>query len=201
MGNAFHIRVFVFIMFWEKFTAVCKEKGIEPEGIAKQVYASPETIAKWRAGANPSMEKLQSIASKLGVDPGDLLGDDSDELSGKGAFWNGLLKVCRSRGTDPYELAESLCISADAVDVWRDGVTPGSMVVAKLAGGLGVGVGDLFYYGDVIGAKDVHAGCMLRHELETLAESLTDENVKKVIEYAEFILMKQYAEPPSGTDD
>lgn len=197
-----NLRVFGADMFWEKFTAVCFNKDLEPESLAKLVYASPETIAKWRAGATPNLETLKKLADKAGVTVDDLLCDDeADDLCGKGEFWNGLVKECGKRGTDPYKLAEKLCISADAVDLWRGGATPGSMVISKLANGLGTGIGDLFCYETAIGAKDVHEGVMLRHELETIAESLTVNNVKKVIEFAEFILEKQCAEPPEDPGD
>lgn len=188
-------------MFWEKFTAVCCNKKLEPESIAKLVYASPDAIAKWRAGATPNLDTLNKLADKLGVTVDDLLCDDCDDLSGRGEFWNGLVKECKKRGTDPYKLAEKVCISADAVDIWRDGVTPGSMVVSKLAHGLGASIGDLFCYDKAVGVKDVHEGVMLRHKLETIAESLTVANVKKVIEFAEFILEKQYYEAPDIDDD
>ncbi|MBR4799676.1 MAG: helix-turn-helix transcriptional regulator [Clostridia bacterium] len=188
-------------MFWERFTVVCANKNLQPEAIAKLVYASPDAIAKWRAGATPNLETLYKLANKLEVDVDELLCDDCDDLSGKGEFWNGLLKECKKRGTDPYRLAESLSISADAVDLWRDGTTPGSMVISKLAAGLGTGIGDLFCYDKVVGVKDVHEGVMLRHELEKLAELLTENNVKKVIEFAEFILEKQLTEAPDVEDD
>lgn len=189
-------------MFWDKLCAVCKEKGISPTEAAKRIYAAPDTIAAWRRGATPDLARLYDLAEFLGVQPDDLLGDDVDDFAGTGAFWKGFVRTCKARGTDPYTFAKSIALSPEAVDIWREGSAPGSMVITKIADALGCRVSDLYYYEDVVGVKDVHPGVMLRHELEVLAESLSDSNVRKVIEFAEFIYAKQLAEfDISGADD
>ena len=187
-------------MFWEKFAAVCAEKGVNPNDAAKRTHASPEMIAAWRGGDNPSLEKIDRLARLLGVETADLLGDDTDRFEGEGEFWNGLVRACRSKNTDPYILASKLSLSPDAVELWRCGSAPGSLLLAKIASALDVRAADLFYYGDNAGAGDVHELVALRHELETVAENLTAENVRKVIEYAEFVYSKQTYEGPAKED-
>ena len=178
-------------MFWDKFSVICAEKGVDPNTTAKRVYASAETIAAWRKGDTPSLDKLKRLAKLLDVDINDFLGETEKDLSGKGEFWNGLLAVCRQKGTDPYKLADEMKISLDAVNAWRDGKVPGTLVLSNVSRKLGVHIDDLFYYGDAVDQTAVHDGVQLRFELETVAESLTNENVKTLIDFAEFLLSKQ----------
>ena len=188
-------------MFWEKFAQVCAKKGVEPASVARRIYVPQENIEAWRSGATPNLKNLQRLAEVLEVSVADLLGDDIADLSGEGPFWNGFLICCRTKGTDPYALAEKIGLSLDAVDLWRQGGTPGTMALVRIAGELDVSISELFYYGDTEGDERVHRGVAMRYELEKLAEQLSLENVAKVIEFAEFMLYKQSVDPGLPKDD
>ena len=182
-------------MFWDKLALACEGKGINPSAAAKRIHASHEEVESWRNGGHPTIEQLNKLAKFLDVEVNDLLGPTEPDLGGKGEFWNGLVKCCKEKNTDPYSLAESMGIPGVTVDIWRSGSAPGSMLASKISCQLGVRLDDLYYYGEPINASLVHELVVLRHELQNIAESLEEDHLRTLIDFADFLLDKQERDP------
>ena len=135
-------------MFWNNFEKACETKKITPTDAARRVYADDESVLLWERGkAVPSVETLAKLSLLLDTDTDTLLGaDNTKRLEGEGVFWNGLVRVCRQKGANPYSVCESIGFSPDAIAMWRRGSIPGTLVIAQILAKLDCSVSDLFYY-------------------------------------------------------
>ena len=64
-------------MFYDKFSALCSQKGISRNKAALEIGLSNATPTKWKnTGATPSGDTLQKIADYFGVTTDYLLGSE-----------------------------------------------------------------------------------------------------------------------------
>ena len=68
-------------MFYEKYLALCKERGLSPTGAGRRMGISSRTSANWALGAVPRPDTLKRIADYFGVDVSYF--DDTDEPESK----------------------------------------------------------------------------------------------------------------------
>lgn len=64
-------------MFWNKFVALCAEKGKKPNPVAKELGFSSGSVTSWKQGATPHDTTLKKIADYFGVTVDDLLAEPS----------------------------------------------------------------------------------------------------------------------------
>lgn len=64
--------------FFERFSALCKEKGETPNSVARYIGASSGSVTAWKRGAAPRNATLTKIADYFGVTTDYLLGQDTD---------------------------------------------------------------------------------------------------------------------------
>jgi len=53
--------------FFEKYLALCKEKGINPSRVADALHISRASITGWRNGAEPRYDKIKALATFFDV--------------------------------------------------------------------------------------------------------------------------------------
>lgn len=64
--------------FWEKFYALCSEKGLKPNGVARELGFSSSLCTQWKQGQQrPSYEKASRIAGFFNVPVEYLLSDSA----------------------------------------------------------------------------------------------------------------------------
>ena len=68
-------------MFWEKFIALCQERGEKPTPVIKKLGIAVGLVTKWKNGTIPNGATLEKIASYFDV-PVDFLLGKSDERGG-----------------------------------------------------------------------------------------------------------------------
>lgn len=70
-------------MFWERFVALCNEKGISPNGVCSELGFSNATATKWKNGSAPRATTIRKIADYFGVSVSYLIGvvDDPDPIA------------------------------------------------------------------------------------------------------------------------
>lgn len=56
-------------MFFDQFTRLCADRGTTPEAVAAALGLPPSFLPELRAGAYPSEQLSDRIATYLGVDP------------------------------------------------------------------------------------------------------------------------------------
>ncbi len=180
-------------MFWNNFEKACEAKKITPTDAAARVYADDESVLLWERGkAVPSAETLAKLSLLLDTDADSLLGaDTARRLEGEGVFWNGLVRVCSQKGTDPYSVCESIGFPHDAVAMWRRGNIPGTLVVAQLLAKLNCSVSDLFYYEENPLPEKFGRDVLLHHDIMSLADRLDDSFCRKLRDYAAYLLYRQ----------
>ena len=54
-------------MFWKKLVKLCKENGITPNFLCKEIGLSTATATKWKLGAIPRDTTISSIAEYFNV--------------------------------------------------------------------------------------------------------------------------------------
>ena len=104
-------------------------------------------------------------------------------------FWKIFLELCVGNNISPNALAKELKISSGAVTKWKDGSVPHHSTLLKIANYFNVTVEYLL--GEV-GQKEPPADAdgELVSEFAELLNGLTDEQMKSVFDYIEFIKTK-----------
>ena len=64
-------------MFFERFSALCKEHNETPNSVAKAIGASSGSVTAWKKGTDPRNATLTKIADYFGVTTDYLLGKES----------------------------------------------------------------------------------------------------------------------------
>ena len=62
-------------MFWDVFYKLCRDNGIFPNNVAKEIGVSSGSITSWKRGTVPQGATLQKIASYFNVTMDYLLGN------------------------------------------------------------------------------------------------------------------------------
>ena len=62
-------------MFWDVFYKLCRDNGIFPNNVAKEIGVSSGSITLWKKGTVPQGATLQKIASYFNVSVDYLLGN------------------------------------------------------------------------------------------------------------------------------
>lgn len=73
-------------MFWERLSALIKERDISASGLAKQIGLSNSAAVKWKKGAIPDSSTLQKIADYFNVSVDYLLGKEKEPSGKTGEF-------------------------------------------------------------------------------------------------------------------
>lgn len=72
-------------MFFERYSALCKEHNETPNSVAKIIGASSGSVTAWKKGTDPRNATLTKIADFFGVTTDYLLGkDDAKKPTGFG---------------------------------------------------------------------------------------------------------------------
>ena len=61
--------------FFDQFVALCKEKGVSPNFVAKEIGASSGSVTAWKQGTLPRSATLTKIAEYFAVSTDYLLGN------------------------------------------------------------------------------------------------------------------------------
>lgn len=66
-------------MFFERFSALCKEHNETPNSVAKIIGASSGSVTAWKKGTDPRNATLTKIADYFGVSTDFLLGKENEK--------------------------------------------------------------------------------------------------------------------------
>lgn len=66
-------------VFFERFSALCKERNETPNAVAKIIGASSGSVTAWKKGTDPRNATLSKIADYFGVSTDYLLGKESEK--------------------------------------------------------------------------------------------------------------------------
>lgn len=67
--------------FIEKLNEILRKKGITPYKLCKEIGIGKNSVLNWENGSVPNIETYKKIVLFLEIDPGILLGIESEELS------------------------------------------------------------------------------------------------------------------------
>lgn len=65
-------------MFFDTFCQLCKNKGVSPNGVAKELSIASGTVSEWKKGRVPQNATLLKIADYFGVPADTLLEGDGN---------------------------------------------------------------------------------------------------------------------------
>lgn len=66
-------------MFFERYSALCKEHDETPNSVAKKIGASSGSVTAWKKGTDPRNATLAKIADYFGVSTDYLLGKENEK--------------------------------------------------------------------------------------------------------------------------
>lgn len=66
-------------MFWERFYDLCKEKGLTPSAVVKELGISHGVITKWKNGTKPNLEVVVKLCDYFNVTADYLIGITDDK--------------------------------------------------------------------------------------------------------------------------
>ncbi len=95
-------------------------------------------------------------------------------------FWNVFYDLCIKRGVKPNPVAQSIGLSSAAMTKYKNGAMPSGDILSKIADYFGVTVDYLLGRGEPTAA-----------EWSALLNRMSDENLDRLQEYAEFLLWRQ----------
>lgn len=83
-------------MFYERFTALCKARGISPSAVTESIGINRTNASFWKKGSMPSSGNLQKLADYFGVPTDYLLGTNdavSVDVSSKEVIYDTITKA------------------------------------------------------------------------------------------------------------
>lgn len=101
-------------------------------------------------------------------------------------FWKNFSELCLERNTTPTAIVRELGLARGSVTKWKSGSSPNSKTVSIIADYLGVSVSKLL--GDTSNSSSVTPE---ERKLLELIKALTDDEVKQVSDYLDFIISKR----------
>jgi transcriptional regulator with XRE-family HTH domain len=94
-------------VFYDRYVALCSQRGIKPSAAAEQMKISKTTVTNWKKNpaAIPSGDVLQKVASYFGVTVDSLLGRDEPAADSRleGVYFN-FAKDAQDNGIDPEDI-------------------------------------------------------------------------------------------------
>lgn len=165
---------------------MAKEKNLKMNAVFVESGAGKNFKSNLKT-ANPSLGKLTLIANYLGTTVAYLTGE-TDKKENRLNFWDNFVKLCANAGKKPNPVAKELGISSGAVTSWKSGRVPHDTTLIKIADYFGVTVDELMQdkkekppeKSEGSGEDEVRA-------FEKTLEGLTQEELQKVLSYAEFL--------------
>lgn len=103
-------------MFYKKFCAICKEKGLKVTNVVTELGLSSGNMTNWKNGRIPKTSVLQKIANYLNCSVDYLLNDDEMQF---GIFDSKLKKARLNKGLTQMELAEKIGVTQIDIDKWE----------------------------------------------------------------------------------
>lgn len=101
----------------------------------------------------------------------------------KRLFYENFISICKANGKKPTNVIAELGLSAGNLSKWKNGVVPKGNTLEKLATYFSVTSDSL------LGLKQNEEDTLTQHLLNEV-RSLSDEDLQKVIEYAELLKLK-----------
>ena len=98
-------------MFYDKFSALCRDRGIKPSAAAREIGLNKSTVSLWkRDGLMPRMSNLKKIAAYFGVPVNHFTDDEpSDiEIHALGSLIGDEKKPPETDGKEDYSFLDDL---------------------------------------------------------------------------------------------
>ena len=103
-------------------------------------------------------------------------------------FWEKFIRLCQERGKTPTTVVLDLGLSKSSVTYWKQGKAPHPATLTKIAEYFSVGVGALL---EEQGDTNTASITPEEKNLLNLIKALTDDEVKQVSDYIDFIISKR----------
>lgn len=84
-------------VFFERYAALCKERGETPNSVAKIIGASSGSVTAWKNGTAPRNATLAKIADYFGVSTDYLLGKEKMPLVNEDKELTEYLQILKTR--------------------------------------------------------------------------------------------------------
>lgn len=71
-------------MFYDKFVAICRDRGVTPTAVLRAIGVSPGSLSNWKIGSDPRMATKEKIAEYFNVSVKELMyyGEEDEKVAG-----------------------------------------------------------------------------------------------------------------------
>lgn len=135
-------------MFYDKFVALCAQKGESPSHVAEAIGLSTAAATGWKNGKKPNDITLRRLSDYFSVPIEDLKDAPS-------SFYKNYVRLCGSIGKSPSAVAIELRIGKPSVTRWKHGGGITDATAFKIANYFHVPVSELM--GDDCAEKETAA--------------------------------------------
>lgn len=135
-------------MFYDKFVALCAQKGESPSHVAEAIGLSTAAATGWKNGKKPNDITLRRLSDYFSVPIEDLKDAPS-------SFYKNYVRLCGSIGKSPSAVAIELRIGKPSVTRWKHGGGITDATAFKIANYFHVPVSELM--GDGCTEKETDA--------------------------------------------
>lgn len=167
-------------MFWDKFVALCTEKGKSPSAAIEEIGLTPAVGTQWSNGATPRKKTVYQIAKYFHVDPGELIDAQQDTV-----FYKNLCAICAERNESLRSVALNAGLSNAAPTNWAKGKMPTDATLAKIAAYLHIRPETLTAENPAQKEKPTAQGDGLSEKQKyaiELVQSMSDDDLDRAIE-------------------
>ncbi len=70
-------------MFYDHLKKICTARGTSPSAVALAAGMSKSNVTGWKNGQSPSLETIEKLAAQLGMNPKELIPEDTTETDTK----------------------------------------------------------------------------------------------------------------------
>ena len=102
-------------------------------------------------------------------------------------FWERFNALCLERNTTPTAVVNELGLARGSVTKWKSGSSPSAKTISKIANHLDVTANALLGYS----SKETDSYTEQEKNLLNLIKALTDDEVKQVGDYIDFVISKR----------
>lgn len=164
-------------MFYDKFVALCAQKGESPSHVAEAIGLSNAAATGWKNGKKPNDITLRRLSDYFSVPIEDLKDVPS-------SFYKNYVRLCDSIGKSPSGVAVELNIGKPSVTRWKHGGGITDATAFKIANYFHVPVAELM--GDDCAEKEAAAPkdvglSPMESQLMEYVRALTDDQKKMLL--------------------
>ena len=176
--------------YLEKIIKIAEERKIPLTTLCENTGLAKNTIANWKRGSDPSMEKVIRIIKYLGISADELFEIYDKKVSSFGGdymeFTEKILEIIQDRKITAHQLEEETELAHSTISSWKRGTTPTIDKAIKVIKYLNLSADEIFGI-KRIDNDDFETDTFL-NEINNLTKNLSEYQKGKIVTFVKMIV-------------